>query len=103
MLAEGTGDAWIDGSGMGGDGRAVLLPEGLDSAPSIAIRTMVQNCGETFFLLNLRRKFQISRAIHRWNALPEETVTSPTLELFKRLENHFSRDIVEGIHISNGD
>ena len=44
------------------------------------------------FKTSLRQKFFTQRSIDHWNTLPDEVVTSPTLDIFKsRLDTHWKK------------
>ena len=46
---------------------------------------------EARFQLNIRKNFLTVRAVRQWNQLPQEVVSAPTLEAFKKnLDNHLA-------------
>ena len=46
---------------------------------------------EARFQLNIRKNFLSVRAVRQWNQLPQELVSAPTVEAFKKnLDNHLS-------------
>ena len=46
---------------------------------------------EARFRLNVRKNILTVRAVRQWNQLPQEVVSAPTLEAFKRnLDNHLA-------------
>ena len=46
---------------------------------------------EARFWLNIRKNFLTVRAVQQWNQLPQELVSAPTLEAFKKnLDKHLA-------------
>ena len=45
---------------------------------------------ERRFHLNSRKHFLAVRAVYKWNMLPQRVMDSPSLEVFRRLDEHLS-------------
>ena len=62
---------------------------------SIILECRTRNNGlklkEARFLLNIRKNVPAVRAVWQWNQLPQEVVSAPALEAFKRnVDNHMT-------------
>ena len=69
------------------------VEEGANLFPA-ALETRTRSHGfklrERRFHLNSRKHVLMVRAVHRWNKLPPRVMTAPTLEVFRRLDEHLS-------------